>query len=222
MFAPHADRYAHFTFEHVQVAMKLFQKGLLSDANRFLKCVSVTRPQPDWISFRPYNYGFELFEALLIHGAIFVRAQIWIFVSDAQGYDLPNIFLPSICEHLDPNLQGEERLSPILQRNLTDLSVDELSCLHCSNLIRCRACCTEVHVGTRILKSDPNIKVVVTTKWQCLEDFSSPVVVPKNLGELELRPRRGVIRDAFERETRNPFNTILSTEKAWKSMRNDQ
>ena len=94
-----------------------------------------------------------------------------MFVSDAQGYDLPNIFLPSICEHLDPNLEGEERLSPILQRNLTDLSVDERSCLHCSNLIRCRACCTEVHVGTRILKSDPkyqgcgNYKVAMSGRF---------------------------------------------------------
>ena len=77
-FRPYVFQPEHtFTSEHAQIAMKLYQQGPCSDAYNFLGCASITQPE-----LRKLNYdgdwGFDLFEAQLIHGRVCTRTQSWI------------------------------------------------------------------------------------------------------------------------------------------------
>ena len=217
----HWDEYfRHFTLEHAQVAIKLYQRGLVTDADRFMKYASITRPRPKFLSEAPTNAGFELFEALIIGGKIYVRTQIWMFVSQDRGYQLPSTMKAHACSHMDLDFHGKGLWSSLLECKLGHIAAGTRSCGKCSKTRGCPTCETEIYVDTLTVKSNPGVQVIRTTQWYTMFTDLSVLVVPKITLDLRTRPPvRWEIRDTFEQQTATPFDSIVNAEESWEAVR---
>lgn len=208
----------------------------------YLKSASITQPKADSISVLRSSSGFELIDALLIDGRICARGQSWIFSPKAGNQALPTrIHDTKICEHIDSWVYVNDALSDLLRCKFLNMCAGERSCVYCSDLIRCRACFTDVHLDVKTVDSSPEIQAVVTTKWQYLEDGMSSINVRRRRPYHFRQSRQnfdvdfgfqkhwvestsesavpGSIRDAFEQQATMPFDSILSVEEAWKAIR---
>jgi len=197
------SRNEHFTYKHLQVALKLSRHLLYSEANMYLKSASITQPKADSISVLRSSSGFELIDALLIDGRICARGQSWIFSPKAGNQALPTrIHDTKICEHIDSWVYVNDALSDLLRCKFLNMCAGERSCVYCSDLIRCRACFTDVHLDVRTVDSSPEIQAVVTTKWQYLEDGMSSINVQRR-------------RPYHFRQSRQNFNVDFGIQKHW-------
>ncbi len=230
----------HFTYKHLQVALKLSRHLLYSEADMYLKSASITRPEADSISVLRSSWGFELFDALLLEGRVCARSQSWIFSPKAGSSALPTkIYATRICEHFDSELYVNDSLSDLLRCKFPNMCVGQRSCVYC--LTSCRACYTDVHVDVITIETDPEVQAVVTTKWQYLEDSMSSISIERRKAyyfgqnrqklDLDFTCQRnmvdstpesavpGSVRNAFEQGATTPFDSILSVEEAWKALR---
>lgn len=212
----------HFTIEHAQVAVNLSGQGLFSDADRYLECASITQPRPHLISAVPENWGFRLFEVLFVENRICSRSQTWMFMSRARGYLLP-ILLTPICDHMNSRLDHEDNqsslplhFSSLLLCNLRD---DKHRCVKCSCTLSCPTCFLDVRIDKRTVESDPGFQMVIITKWQYMAIDSTPIVVQDSEGDSTLEFGPGEIRDAYERVTNTPFDSILGLGEALRYMK---
>ena len=201
------------TREHAQVAINLSLHGFQSEADRFLKCASVTRCGV------PGNYlesGRQFHDFLVLDGQIFARSQLWMFVSKPRSYTLHPIVNHAFCTHVDLKPDEDNPLLRKLQCKLIHLGADKDSCSSCQNPLRCEECYTEVFVDTKIVKSKSSIKTLRITKWQCVASASLPpelmcgraTALLKDSVELKSIPALGDIRMAFEREATRPFDIV--------------
>lgn len=212
----------NLTVEHAQVALKLYRHGLYSDLQKYLNHASVTQPKPEVMSLLPGNWGFHFFEPDVVNGQICVRTQSWMFITKARGYILPAVFRHTVCGHMDPNQLEDDPLSSLVQCKLMHVSISEDSCSFCRDLVRCPKCQTDLYVDTRTIKGSPGVNIVIVTKWQCMEmDLVSTKVARGEFSNSLVGSAPGDIRDAFERQARVPFNSILTVEHAWKVIRRD-
>ncbi len=232
----------HFTYKHLQVALKLSRHLLYSEANIYLKSASITRPKADSISVSRSSWGFELFDALLLGGRVCTRGQSWIFSPKAGSSALPTrINETRICEHFDSELYVNDSLSDLLRCKFLNMCVGQRSCVYCPDITCCRACYTDVHVDVKTIDTDPGVQAVVITKWQYLEDSMSSINIERrkayyfrqNRQKLDLDfvcQRKmvdstresavpGSVRNAFEPQATTPFDSILSIKEAWKAIR---
>ncbi len=233
------QRYEHFTFEHVQVAMKLYRHNLISYGDMYLKSALTRQPNVRPTNISPSTWAFKLFEASHIQDRICVRTQSWMFTLKSKGFVLSHDLRHIGCEHMGHWL-SRNSLNNSLRCKLNHLSVGEGFRFDCANLIRCSVCFTEIHAGIQIVAYDPDILLMITTMWQymtedvlweaarrrrCnrfeekLERFDSDPV-PQNVllrNPSDCAPT-GTIRDAFEQQTTTPFDPILSVERAWEAV----
>ena len=202
------------TREHAQVATNLNRHGFRSEADRFLNCASVTRcgERGNYL-----DLGHQFHDFVVLDGQLFVRSQLWLFVSNPQSYTLPPVVHCAGCDHIDYTMDEDNPVRRHLQCKLIHLGTDKDWCSSCQNIIRCEECYTEIWVDTKIVKrKSSNIKTLRTTRWQCVASTSLPpelmcgmaYALLKDSAELKSISALGDIRMAFERETITPFDLI--------------
>jgi len=228
------QRYEHFTFEHVQVAMKLYRHNLTLDGDVYLNSALITRPKVKLTNISPSTWAFKLFEASHIQDRICVRTQTWMFALKTKSFFLSHDLRHNGCEHMHWSSRGS--LNNLLRCKLGHLSVGEQFCSDCSNLIRCSVCFTEIQADIKTVAYDPDILLMITTKWQYLtEDVPLEAARRRRCYRFEEKLERfdsdpvpqnvllrhpsdyaptGTIQDAFEQRSRTPFDSILSVEQA--------
>ena len=214
------------TFEHLQVAANLYQHSLAADAQRYLQCATISKPQLRFLSL--FHWGYYFFDSCFINGRICIRSQSWLFVSETTGFSFPPAFYIPICSHLDPSLRNCNLLRLALACKLMHLSVDETPCSRCQNLIQCPHCATEVYVDSAPVKSLLSKAYVITVSiWQYpgvgLGSTKGcrkwPGCTQTNGCDLKDRPAPGQIRDAFERMATTSFDSIWTAEQTWRHIR---
>ena len=166
-----------FKFEHLQMTMKLYRRGLLADANAFLMRSALLRPAParGFMTIPPflsYYNGLYFFEPRFVNDNIVVRAQSWIFYDD-RGVRMPFQYDTRLCAHLSKDTGDQNPYSTVYRCKLEHLAAKQDSCKKCSNLIRCHYCPTEVHVEAKRF-DDSKGSVLITTKWLLLGNGLSP------------------------------------------------
>lgn len=166
--------HAEFKFEHVQMAMKLHRRGLLSDAKAYLTGSAFLQPARGRMTYLPASIGLYLFEPRFVNDQISVRAQSWILIPGEQGSILPRRHYTTVCAHLDGNSRNENPYIVIFRCKLKHLVAKQDSCENCRSLIRCRYCPTEVCVEAKRLDRDSKGGVLIITKWQLLGSGLSP------------------------------------------------
>ncbi len=233
------QRYEHFTFEHVQVAMKLYRHNLTLDGDMYLNSALLTRPKVRATSMFPSTWAFKPFEASHIQDRICVRTQDWMFTLKSKGFVLSHDLQHIGREHMDYWL-SRKSLNNLLRCKLGHLSVGEEFCFDCSNLIRCSVCFTEIQADIQTVAYDPDILLMITTMWQYLtEDVPLEAARRRRCYRFEEKLERfdfdrvpqnvllqnpsdcaptGTIWDAFEQQTTTPFDSILSVEQAWEAV----
>ena len=226
--------HAQFRFEHMQVAMKLYRLGLVSDAKSYLKCLALTEPlHHEMTTSQPSNMGYYFFEPRIIHNRVFARAQSWISIPKEQDQLINrHTFLRYnvVCVHLDADFRGvSKRFYMILQCVLEQLRGEQESCGECRALIRCHYCPTEVLVETKRSFMQVERDLVVITKWQALGYGVSPFE-PQWASHFQPRapwpwPKGstpGIIRDAFENQPGVKHDSIFNAETVWKSLKEEK
>lgn len=78
-------RHAAFRFEHIQMAMKLDRRGLLSDAKAYWKVLTYPQPTQGFMTLLPTTIGLHFFEPRFVKDQISLRAQNWILMSQELG-----------------------------------------------------------------------------------------------------------------------------------------
>lgn len=128
-------------------------------------------------------------------------------------------------------------LNTSLRFNISHLSAGGDLLCDCCTLICCHMCFTEIYADTRVIKNAPNVQIVLTTQWQYLvEDMPLEAAqrrrcfrykekrdrfdfdrAPQTVlsGSLSGCAPTGIIQDAFEQKTTNPFDSMLGVEQAW-------
>lgn len=165
--------HARFKFEHVQMAMKLYRHGLLSDAKAYLKCLAFLRPNRQRINAFPTNLGLSFFEPRFVKDQIFVRAQSWILIPEDQGSIMPKLRFTRVCEHLDSPYDTSP-YSMIFQCKLEHFADKQDLTEICCILIRCRYCPTALLVEAKRLNKDSKGGLLTINKWQDLGCGLSP------------------------------------------------
>ena len=137
-----------FQFDHIQMAMKLYRRGLVSDAKRDIGCY--------------------FFEPRVVKDQISICPQSWIVIPEEQGSVLSRIHLRQVCPHLERmSLTHENPYLMGLVCNRKHLAAKEDSCEKCCTLIRCRYSPTEVFITKKkCLNNDAGDGVLIMTKWQ--------------------------------------------------------
>ena len=169
--------HAGFKFEHFQMAMKLYRRGLLADAKAFLTRSAFLQPARGRMTSLPSYKGLYFFEPRFVNGTISVRAQSWIFFPSEQSAIMPRKQYTTVCAHLDGNPPKRNRRNPYIAAcrcQLGHLAAKQVSCDGCRRLIRCHYCPTEVCVEAKRLDGDSKGSVLVVTKWQLLGCGLSP------------------------------------------------
>ena len=213
MVCPHGPK---LTREHAQVAINLSRHGFQSEADRFLKCASVTKRG------EPGSYlesGHQFREFFVLDGQVFARSQLWMFVSKVQSYTLPPfvyyVIDTVVCTHIDMTCV-DNPLRRQLECKLIHLRADKDSCSSCQISIRCEECHTEFWVDTKTIKNKPGIKALRATKWQCVASASlppelmcgRPTALLRDSVEPKSIPALGDIHMVFEREATSPFEMV--------------
>lgn len=224
-----------FRFEHVQMAMKLYRRGLLADAKAYLMRLAFLQPARGRITSFPSHEGLYFFEPRFVNGNISVRAQSWIFNPGDRGVIIPVRHHTKVCAHLDGNIKGnpdEYQNGNLYARNpyttvfkckMEQLAGKQDPCEKCRSLIRCHYCPTEVYVEAKRL-DDSNCTVLIVTKWQLLGHGLSPSEAP---WESHLKPYRlpwpylsddapGSIQASYEDQPGIKFDSLLKPAEAWK------
>lgn len=211
--------HAGFRFEHVQMTMKLYRRGLLADAKAFLTRSAFLQP-----AFLPSYRGLYFFEPRFVNGNISVRTQSWIFNPGDQGVIMPMKYLTTVCAHLDGDQSYYTNpYHTVFRCKLEHLAAKQDSCEKCRSLIRCHYCSTEVYVEVKRL-DDSKGSVLITTKWQLLGDGLSP---SEAHWESHLEPNRllwpyfpddapGSIQAGYEDQPGIKFDSLLTLTEAWK------
>ena len=217
--------HAGFKFEHVQMAMKLYRRGLVADAKAFLTRSAFLQPARGCMTLFPSYEGLYFFEPRLVNGQIFVRAQSWIFNPGEQGAEVPRRHCTTVCAHLDGNSPYRRNsYTAVFRCQLEHLAAKQVSCRDCRRLISCHYCSTEVCVETKRLEGDSKGGVLVITKWQLLGCGLSPSEVYWN-SHLELSrllwqylPDRapGSIQASYEDQPGTKYDSLLKLAEAWR------
>lgn len=177
--------HTHFKFEHVQMAMNLYRRGLASRMDSYLRFSAMIKPTLRSMTSLPGSQGFYFFEPRFVYNQICVHAQSLIFISKNQGTLLPRMLSATVCSHLDTNLGNKNRFVETLRFAFEHLSQNWDSSAQCQNLIRCNYCPTEVQVETKGFGEGVDKKFLVITKWQALGQGLSPL----GSWESHLQPR---------------------------------
>ncbi len=210
-----------FKFEHLQMTMKLYRRGLLADANAFLMRSAHLRPALacGFMTFLPHHNGLYFFEPRFVNDNIVVRAQCWIWHDD-QGVRMPLQYDARVCAHLNEDTRDQNPYSTVYRCKLKHLAAKQDSCKKCSNLIRCHYCPTEVHVGAQRFGGSKG-SALITTKWLLLGNGLSP---SEALWESHLERSRlpwpywsddapGSIQAGYEDQPGIKFDSILERTK---------
>lgn len=218
--------HAGFKFEHVQMAMKLHRRGLLSDAKAYLTGLAFLEPARGRMTSLPTNSGLYFFEPRFVNDQISVRAQSWILIQGEQGSVVPRRHYTTVCAHLDGNSFNENPYIVSCRCKLKHLTAKQDSCERCRSLIRCHYCPTEVCVEAKRFDKGSNGGVLIITKWQLLgcglspseahwrlhlEDPSFP---SSYLPDCAL----GSIRAGYEDQPGIKHDSLLKMTKAWKML----
>ena len=197
--------------------MKLYRRGLLSDAKAYLKRLPFLRPNRQRINAFPTNLG------LSFKDQIFVRAQSWILIPEDQGSIMPKLRFTRVCEHLDSPYDTSP-YSMIFQCKLEHFADKQDLTEICCILIRCRYCPTALLVEAKRLNKDSKGGLLTITKWQDLgcglspsevrwkSDLEYPGTPWPYLPDDEL----GSIRASYEDQPGTRYKSLLKEAKAWK------
>ena len=166
--------HAGFKFEHFQMAMKLYRRGLLADAKAVLTHTAFLQPARGDLTTGPAYKGLYFFEPRLVNGRISVRAQSWILIPGGQGVVMPSRHWTTVCAHLNGNYPFRNQYTAIFRCQLEHLVAKQVSCEGCCSLIRCHSCATEVRVEAKRLDEEFKGNFLVITKWQLLGCGLSP------------------------------------------------
>lgn len=217
--------HAGFKFEHVQMAMKLYRRGLLSEAKAYLTRLAIIQPARGQMSILPCNMGLYFFEPRFVRGQISVRAQSWVQISGALGFVVPREQLTTVCAHLSGDSPKENPYVSLLRCKMEHLVNKQDRCEKCSGLIRCRFCPTEVCVEAKRLDKDCRGGFLVITKWQMIGRGLSPF---ESHWRTHLEPRAripwaylpdcapGSIQAGYEDQPGIRHDSLLTAAEAWK------
>lgn len=216
--------HAGFKFEHVQMAMKLYRRGLVADAKVFLTRSAFLQPARGRMTLFPSYKGLYFFEPRLVNGKIFVRAQSWIFNPGEQGAVVPGRHYTTVCAHLDGNPPNGNPYTAVFRCQLEHLAAKQVSCLDCRRLISCHYCSTEVCVEAKRLEGDSEGGVLVVTKWQLLGCGLSPSEVhwkshlERSSLPWQYLPDRtpGSIQTSYEDQPGTKYDSLLKLAEAWR------
>ena len=215
--------HAGFKFEHVQMAMKLYRRGLVADAKVFLICSAFLQPLRGRITSLPFYMGLYFFEPRFVNGKIYVRAHSWILIGGDQSVEMPLKHTMRVCAHLDGNSYDRNLYIIAFSCHLGHLAAKQDPCEECRRLIRCRLCSTEVNLEGRRLDDNKGSALIIT-KWQRLGDGLSPSEMhwESHLERSEL-PRRylpddapGSIKADYEDQPGIKYGSLLKLAEAWK------
>lgn len=214
--------HAHFKFEHVQMAMKLYRHGLVSSMNAYLRFSTLLQPAIHNMTSIPGHRGLYFFEPRLVHGQISVRAQSWIFIPNKQGSMLPRVLYATVCAHLDTSLGNKNDFVKLLRYTLEYLDQNcDPSIVQSPKLIRCHYCPTEVQVEAKRVGTRFEGKILVITKWQALGHGSSPFGsnwkshLQPRISQWSWPPKSqpGIVQASFESQPGLKYDSILSVDK---------
>ncbi len=214
--------HAQFRFEHLQVAMKLYRRGLVSDTIAYLNCLTLIGPIRRDMSIFPKYLGFYFFEPRIVDGQIFVRAQSRSFIPEGQGFIPPIKQYTTVCAHLDAHSRDSQFVTA-LKCKAEHFHHKQDSCAQCQDLIRCEYCPTEVCVDIRKSGKGHVENALVVTKWQVLGYGLSPFESQwkSHLKRHSIRwqwPSQwelGSVLAAFEAQSGVKHDSILDPDKAW-------
>ena len=224
--------FAGFSFEHVQMAVKLGRRREhFSEAKAYIERLSfIGRPASGRLTILPAYNGLYLFETRLLRDQVYVRAQTWFWIpGDEKGkLEMPRRFYTTVCAHLDSNSSVANAYTTAFRCNLHHL-FDEARlgcCEKCCELIRCQFCPTEVAIEVRRSPRDlSGSGFLVATKWQILGSGTSPME-PEWKSHLEAATKDpwpfapgylpGRIRDEFEASVEAKHDSLMSVAKARK------
>ena len=218
--------HAGFKFEHVQMAMKLYRRGLVADAKAFLTRSAFLQPARGRMTSLPSFEGLYLFEPRLVNGKIFVRTQSWIFNPGEQGAVVPRKHYTTVCAHLDGDPPYQNPYTAVFRHQLEHLAAKQVSCQDCRRLISCHYCSTEVYIEAKRLEGDSKGGLLVITKWQLLGCGLSPSEVHwKSHLELPELPwlylpdrAPGSIQASYEDQPGTKYDSLLQMAEAWRML----
>ena len=222
--------HAKFRFEHMQVAMKLYRRGLVSEARSYIKCLALVQPTIREMTYQPTNLGFYFFEPRIVNNQVLVRAQSWVVTPKEQGL-LPLAHRTTVCSHIDADHRGANggRFYLTVKYRSEKVHGGQESCGGCQDLIRCRYCPTEVLVQRKSACVQPEADLTVITKWQTLGYGISPF---EPQWESHFQPRApwpwppgstpGAIREAFENQPGVRHDSIFDAENLWTALKEEE
>ncbi len=223
----HMDKTYHagFKFEHFQMAMKLYRRGLLADAKAFLMRSAFLQPARGSLIYLPTYEdltfeGLYFFEPRFVNGNIVVRAQSWIFSSGDQGIVMPLRHHTRVCAHLDGNLIDQNPYINVFRCKLEHLAAQQDSCKNCSSLICCQYCSTEVYVEAKRFDGSKGSALRITKcqhlgNGQCPSDAHWESHLEREWPYFST-DAPGSIQAGYEDQPGIKFDSLLEPAEAWK------
>ncbi|KAL2042231.1 hypothetical protein N7G274_004719 [Stereocaulon virgatum] len=209
-----------FRFEHLQMAMKLNRRGLVSDLRAYLDQLSLMKPVCRSMTYGPHCPGFYFLEIRIVHGEAFVRAQEWILIPKSHGISYPDRRIKAVCADLK---DGNYRFSDLYHCLINHSDWEQGSC---QKPRRCARFPTEIQMEHKCFNNRQRRKMWIITKWMALGPGLSPFDI--HWGSRHSQFHRwscsrdetvpASIRDIFESQPGTKYDSILSMDEAWKAL----